>query len=259
MALLTTGTGDTLAAFGGARERGGLVMSVSATSKELTDLTDDGLVWRTAPSDVSQGQVLAQQVDRALGPDGADRRVAIFEANTVYANGLRSVFKDHLVEAGDTREFLFDEGGADLDSRLGEANGYDPDVAVIIAGPTDAAAVVNDFPRRLQLKDARIFLTDAAKNGTFLEALSEDGHVRDLRQPLRADLQPRRFGPELPRAQLRRDLRPRPRRRLGVRPGRRPHRGDAGPGLGAVVGPRRPSHGGRGRELQRAAKGPARR
>ena len=31
-----------------------------------------------------------------------------------------------------------DEGGADLESRLGDANRYDPDVAVIIAGPTAA-------------------------------------------------------------------------------------------------------------------------
>ncbi len=176
VALLTTGTDDTLAAFGEAKGRGGLVMSVSATSPELTDLTDDGLVWRTAPSDAMQGNVLAQVVARQ-----APGRAAVLEVDTVYGNGLRKVFKDNY--AGDDSVFLFEEGGAGLDERLGDADGYDPDVTVVIAGPADAATAVNSMIRRANLAKSTVFLTDSTKNDTFLSAL--DPEARSLLQATR--------------------------------------------------------------------------
>ena len=43
------------------------LVSPSATSPEITGLDDDGLVFRTAPSDVLQGRVLAGLVANALG------------------------------------------------------------------------------------------------------------------------------------------------------------------------------------------------
>lgn len=169
VALLTSGTDDTLAAFGEAKARGGLVMSVSATSAELTDLTDGGLVWRTAPSDAVQGRVLANLV-AAHTEQIVEARVAVFEVDTVYGNGMRKVFKDNY--PAEDRVFLFEEGGAGLDDRLGEANAYDPHAALLIAGPADAAAAMNGFAERDQLSGATIFLTDSAKNDTFLAGLS---------------------------------------------------------------------------------------
>ena len=168
VAILTAGADDTLAAFGEAKERGGLVMSVSATSPELTDLTDDGLVWRTAPSDAIQAKVLAELV-AARSADPEASRVAVLEVDTVYGNGLRKVFKDNHV--GEDEVFLFEAGGAGLDDRLGEANVYDPNAWVVIAGPVDAAAALNSLTQRVQLAEARVLLTDSSKNETFLSAL----------------------------------------------------------------------------------------
>ena len=48
--------------------RGVLVISPSATSPTLTDLADNGLVWRTAPSDVLQATAMIQLVQKELEP-----------------------------------------------------------------------------------------------------------------------------------------------------------------------------------------------
>jgi ABC-type branched-subunit amino acid transport system substrate-binding protein len=48
--------------------RGVLIISPSATSPSLTNLTDNGLVWRTAPSDVLQATAMIQLVEKEVEP-----------------------------------------------------------------------------------------------------------------------------------------------------------------------------------------------
>lgn len=77
---------------------GVLLMSPSATSTALTGLADDGLVWRTAPSDAIQAAALArlvpvieQQVRTDLKLAGADKlKVAIVHKGDAYGVGLAS-------------------------------------------------------------------------------------------------------------------------------------------------------------------------
>ena len=45
------------------------LISPSATSPEITELPDDGYVFRTAPSDALQGQVLADAMEEEVGTD----------------------------------------------------------------------------------------------------------------------------------------------------------------------------------------------
>jgi len=76
---------------------GTLVISPSATSPTLTDLADNGLVWRTAPSDVIQALAMVQVVATKLEPDvrtaytlkDTDKiRVAVVHKGDAYGTGL---------------------------------------------------------------------------------------------------------------------------------------------------------------------------
>lgn len=76
---------------------GTLVISPSATSPTLTDLADNGLVWRTAPSDVIQSLAMVQVVGTKLEPEvrtalsltASDKiRVAVVHKGDAYGTGL---------------------------------------------------------------------------------------------------------------------------------------------------------------------------
>ena len=70
------------------------MMSPAATSPQITDLSDDDLLWRTAPSDAIQGAAIANY----LLKETTFNRIAIINRNDVYGNGLRDAILDPLCE-----------------------------------------------------------------------------------------------------------------------------------------------------------------
>ena len=73
------------------------MVSPSATSPGLTSLADNGLFFRTAPSDAKGGQVLAQvALDRGL------TSVAVTYTNNDYGKGLADVFEASFTSGGGT-------------------------------------------------------------------------------------------------------------------------------------------------------------
>jgi branched-chain amino acid transport system substrate-binding protein len=81
-----------------AREQTPLI-SPSATSPEITDLPDDGFVFRTAPSDALQGQVLADAIAEEVGTDAV---VSIGGRNDPYGEGIVNSFQEAWEAAGGT-------------------------------------------------------------------------------------------------------------------------------------------------------------
>ncbi len=78
------------------------LISPSATSPEITDLPDDGFVFRTAPSDALQGQVLADAVEEDLG--GTDGVVSVAARNDPYGEGIANEFTAAWEEKGGTTD-----------------------------------------------------------------------------------------------------------------------------------------------------------
>jgi branched-chain amino acid transport system substrate-binding protein len=87
---------------------GVLLISPSATSVAITDLADEGLVWRTAPSDTFQAQAIAKLMpsleqsvrdELTLGVD-APVRVAILNKGDSYGSGLGKALEKILTVNG---------------------------------------------------------------------------------------------------------------------------------------------------------------
>ena len=87
--------------------KGVLIMSPTATSVAITDLPDNGLVWRTSPSDIIQAKALvgvmpqieaSTRVRLALGADpvAAPLRVLILNKGDSYGKGLASALQTSL-------------------------------------------------------------------------------------------------------------------------------------------------------------------
>ncbi len=95
----------------------GIVMiSPSATSPALTDAEDNGLFFRTAPSDARQGEVMAD----VLSEQGV-KEVAVTYTNNDYGKGLADAFQAAFEKAGGTVTIsaAHEDGKGDYSAEVG--------------------------------------------------------------------------------------------------------------------------------------------
>lgn len=99
-----------------ARPNGVVMISPSATSPALTAAPDDGLFFRTAPSDARQGEVMAQVIlSRGI------KSVAVTFTNNDYGKGLANSFANAYRAAGGkiTITAAHEDGKADYSAEVG--------------------------------------------------------------------------------------------------------------------------------------------
>ena len=105
------------------------MVSPSATSPGLTTIADNGLFFRTAPSDAKGGQVLAQvALDRGL------TSVAVTYTNNDYGKGLADVFEASFTSGGGTVTAVasHEDGKADYSAEVGVLGSAGGDALVVI-------------------------------------------------------------------------------------------------------------------------------
>jgi len=108
---------------------GVITFSPANTSPDFTDWPDEDLYWRTAPSDLLQGEVLASEI----GIDG-HANLGIIYLNDAYGSGLEKSLTENF-EAG---------GGTVVASEAYNANdtSFDAQISTILAQKPDAVAVI---------------------------------------------------------------------------------------------------------------------
>ncbi|MFT7532711.1 MAG: branched-chain amino acid transport system substrate-binding protein [Gammaproteobacteria bacterium] len=129
-----TCSGATTAVLNNVAIPNGVVMiSPSATSPALSTLEDNGLFFRTAPSDARQGQVMAD----VLGSRGI-KTVALTHTNNDYGKGLADSFKVAFEAAGGTVTITaaHEDGKADYAAEIGALSSAGGDV-LVVAGYLD--------------------------------------------------------------------------------------------------------------------------
>ncbi len=108
---------------------GAVQISPANTSATFTGYADDGLYWRTAPSDVLQGEVLGN----LLANDGAET-VGMIIINDAYGTGLACFTKAAFEAAGGevVAATLFNDGDANFTSQIDEVLAANPDSIALI-------------------------------------------------------------------------------------------------------------------------------
>ena len=99
-----------------ARPNGIVMISPSATSPALSTAEDDGLFFRTSPSDARQGQVMTEIImERGINS------VAVTYTNSDYGKGLADAFESAFVAAGGTVtiNLAHEDGKADYSAEVG--------------------------------------------------------------------------------------------------------------------------------------------
>ena len=115
------------------------LISPSSTSPALTELDDNGYVFRTCPSDALQGIVQAQ-----LAKNLGFKKVAIIYVNNAYGKGLASVFQKHF---GDKEHKVvasipYEENKPSYRGEVEQALASDPDVINLIGYPIDGNKII---------------------------------------------------------------------------------------------------------------------
>ena len=116
-----------------ARPNGVVMISPSATSPGLSTADDDGLFFRTAPSDARQGVVMTEVImDRGI------KSVALTYTNNDYGKGLADAFAAAFTEAGGTVTInsSHEDGKADYSSEVAALASAGGEV-LVVAGYTD--------------------------------------------------------------------------------------------------------------------------
>ena len=108
---------------------GVIQFSPANTSADFTDYNDDGLYWRTAPSDVLQGEVLGN----LIAEDG-NATLGMIVLNDAYGTGLAEFTKSAFEAAGGevVAEALFNEGDSSFDAQISEVTAANPDAIALI-------------------------------------------------------------------------------------------------------------------------------
>ncbi|MGW4930028.1 ABC transporter substrate-binding protein [Agromyces sp. NPDC004153] len=179
--------------------------SPANTSPDFTDYEDNGLYFRTAPSDLLQGEVLGN----LMAEDGAST-LGLLVLNDPYGTGLAAATKESFEAAGGevVAEELFNTGDSNFDAQLAAINAANPDAVALITFDESKvvipALVGSGYPGdQLYLVDGNLFdysadfapgLIAGAK-GTLPGPKLEDD-FRDRMLGINADLQDYSYGPE---------------------------------------------------------------
>ena len=109
---------------------GTLLISPSATAPDLTAWADDGLFWRTAPSDLLQGEVAGN----LIAADGATT-LGIIALNDAYGTGLQEATTATFEAAGGTvvaTEF-FNSGDTTFTAQIAAVLAQNPDAIQVVS------------------------------------------------------------------------------------------------------------------------------
>lgn len=134
---------------------GVIQFSPANTSPDFTTWDDNGLYWRTAPSDVLQGKVLGNY----MATCGA-QTVGMIVLNDAYGTGLASNIKSAFEAAGGqvVAEELFNEGDSQFSSQVDKVIAAQPDAIALIT--FDQAKSIVPLMTGKGVKPTQMFLVD---------------------------------------------------------------------------------------------------
>jgi ABC-type branched-subunit amino acid transport system substrate-binding protein len=144
----------------------------TSTAPDITDLEDDGFLFRILSSDVFQGRALAQAAIEAFGEDAT---VNVGARNDAFGRALQDLFVEEFESRGGTigRSVTWNPEAAAFDSEAQELAGGEPDGWVIIDFPDTFARFAPPLVRAGGWDPARTFMTEAMRNADELREIGE--------------------------------------------------------------------------------------
>jgi hypothetical protein len=147
-------------------EAGVTMFSPANTSKQFSDYPDEGLYFRLGPSDILQGQVLAEVI-----ADDGNSSLVIMNFDDDYGNGLAEDLAAAFEEAGGTvaGRITYDPQAQTFDAEVQEALATDADAIALIGFDETSRLLVALVEQGLGPQDIPTYMVD----GNIGNALGE--------------------------------------------------------------------------------------
>ncbi len=176
-AVVTSGSGQTIAITNVAAMRDVMVISATSTSPELigTFQSNKQLVWRTAPPDSLQARVMADLIsdDYPAPADGGftpPTKIGIVYVNTTYGQGLSAGLRARLPSRFQVSEFPYELNG-DITAAVNGLGSFGPKTTMVVGFPPDLRKIVNLAKTKPALMTAlghKWLFSDSAKDPALL-------------------------------------------------------------------------------------------
>jgi len=148
------------------------IVQISPTSSapQLTDIADNGYLWRTYPSDTLQGKVLAQALIDAFGKGAT---INVGARNDAFGTALKQLFVSEFTKLGGKVgvDISWNPDQANFDSEMGQLVSGSPKGWLIIDFPETFAKYAASLVRTGKWDASRTFMTEALRNTTVLDAI----------------------------------------------------------------------------------------
>jgi len=144
-------------------------ISPANTSPDFTDYPDQGLYFRTAPSDVLQGRILGNQIIE----DGS-ATVGILALQDAYGTGLADNVEKSVTGANGevVEKIIYDPKAAEFTAEVSKLKGSDPE-AIVLIGFDESAKIIQELARQgIGPQDGkRLYLVDGNTGNALGEKL----------------------------------------------------------------------------------------
>jgi len=150
-------------------QAGAIQYSPANTSPDFTDYEDNGLYFRTAPSDVLQGRILGE----TMLADGCTE-VGILALQDPYGEGLASNISETVTGAGGAltpeAAIFYDPAASNFDAQVNELRSANPGCVVLIGFEESARVIQSMVAAGIGPQEVPLYLVD----GNLGNALGED-------------------------------------------------------------------------------------
>lgn len=136
-----------------------VMCSPASTSPAITGLEDNGFIFRTAPSDALQGEVLAQVANQRANA----ATVSVLYLNNSYGQALADSFVQAFGQSNVPAQVSFEKAQSSYTSKLQQAMSSSPDGLLVIGYPESGNQLFRDYYSNYG-RDTTILVTDGLRD-----------------------------------------------------------------------------------------------
>jgi branched-chain amino acid transport system substrate-binding protein len=160
-----------------------IMFSPANTSPDFTDYEEDDLYFRTAPSDVLQGRILAELV-----AEEDNTTLGLMALQDPYGEGLLRFTQEPFEEGGGevVTDLVYDPQAQNFDAEVEEVVSADPDALVLIGFEESSRILTSLFEAGFTPDEKKIYLVDGNIGNALGEDFDEEGVLTGIRGTLPA-------------------------------------------------------------------------
>ena len=146
-------------------------MSPANTAKPLSDYDDNGLYFRTAPSDILQGQVLGEIV-----VEDGNATVGILALQDPYGEGLAEDLTAAITDAGSevVETKIYDPNAQTFDAEVQSMVDANPDAIIVVGFDESARILTTMIEKGIGPKDKKVYGTDGNMGNALGEQFADN-------------------------------------------------------------------------------------